>query len=170
MPSIPDIPGIKGNLKTIFDTANTTTASTDLSNGLAGNKRVLKVLTINPELIPIQPSFFPAMTIWLDRKEIDLQDMAINQAKAQRKATLNLKVAAIVWNNNMQDLTEDDAQDDCEILMENAERIIRDNDTLNNASQVRWNSPDLVTYHTAIFSEEAHLRIGVMDLDVILFY
>ena len=67
MAAVVDLNGIKSTLKTLFDTANTTTASpVDLSNNMT--QRVKRVLTVNPEQIPPQASFFPFVTSYITSK------------------------------------------------------------------------------------------------------
>ena len=52
-------------------------------------------------------------------------------------------------------------------MMENVEKVIRSYATLNNI--VNWQFPTGVTYHT-MADEEVHMRYGVMELQVTLFY
>ena len=82
MASRVDLNGIKTELKSLFDTANTTTASPiDLSSNLSNSKRVNKVLTIHPEMILPQASLFPLVTCYIDSKTIKRLDIANSAPK-----------------------------------------------------------------------------------------
>lgn len=164
-----DINAIKEAIKTILLTANTTTASVDLSRNLDSSRRVKEVLKTNIERIPIQDSCWPYVSVFTDMLDPKDQDIAKNQATGRRKGDLYLKVAAGVWNDNFETIDEDPADEDLENLMGNIEDILRNNTTLNNT--VLWQSPGKVTYHSLVnVKEDAHLRIGIMDLHVRILY
>jgi hypothetical protein len=161
-----DINNLKEQVQTILDAANTTTASTDLSNGLL--TRVQKVLKVNPGRIPIQASYYPFVTVYVSGKEIEHQDMAVNQSNSKRRANIEVRIAGAVWNNVFVNNDVDDADDDCESLMENVEQIIRDNSTLNSAAL--WTIAKSVEYHTANVDSGVNIRAGVLRLNAVIFY
>ena len=84
-----DIDGIKTQIKSILDTANTTTASPiDLSAGL--RRRVQKVLKIHPLKIYTEPVLFPWVSMYIESKEIEQITMGHrgSQSTALRQAEL----------------------------------------------------------------------------------
>lgn len=163
-----NISQLKTDIKEIFDAANTTTASpVDLSNGLS--QRVKNVFKINPEKLPIQASLFPAVTMFVDGKDITQDGIALNQVNARRRGEVDLKIMASVWQDSYTNVSTDDSDEEIEQLMENIEQILRNNPTLGN-SQVNWALPSDVTYHTGILSEEAHMRAGVLSLRINIYY
>lgn len=161
-----DLNDLKEQIQTIFQNANTTTASRDLSNGL--ETRVQRILKINPSRIPIQATFYPFVTIYIDSKSIELVDFAITQAQAKRKCKIDVKVIGAVWNSSITDEEIDPADEDCEDLMENIEEILRNNPTLGGVAT--WSFPTDVTYHNANLDEGTHIRAGVMNLQASVFY
>lgn len=157
---------IKTQIKSVLDTANTTTASVDLSSGL--ETRVQRVLTVNPGRIPVQSSWYPFVSIFIDSKNLEMKDIAINQINAKRRADINIKIVGAVWNSTVTDETKDPADDDCEKLMEQIEEIIRRNPTID--SNLLYSFPTDVTYHSANLDEESHLRIGILNLRGTIYY
>lgn len=159
-----------GNLKTqiqgILNAANTTTASRDLSSGLG--TRVQRVLKVNPGLIPIQPSFYPAVTVFINSKDVEDRTIANSQLVGKRKAVVTVSLAGIVWNSISTNINEDTADNDAEILMENVEEILRSNTTL--AGVATWSAPTKVTYHDLKPEEEAHMRAGILNLEASIWY
>lgn len=158
--------GIKTQLKTILDAANTTTASTDLSGSMVN--RVSQVLKVNPERLPIQASFYPCVTIFIDQKDIDSATIGYTQLAGKRKGTVSVKIIGAVWNTNFSSVNEDPADEDCEHLMENIEEILRSNHNIN--SLVTWQVPSGVTYHSGSFDEESNLRAGILTVNGTVFY
>lgn len=157
-----DFGNIKDQIKSVLDTANTTTASPiDLSSGLT--KRVQKVLKVHPGKIGIQASFYPCVTMFVDQKTLQADTIARNQATAKRMAECDLKIVGMVWNPIMSSNLEDPADEDVEKLMENVEEVLRSSDNLNGA--VMWQIPTAVTYHSS-FDEQTHMRAGVLNLKV----
>ena len=162
-----DIAGLKNQIKSMFDTANTTTGSPiDLSKGM--NDRVQQVFKINPNKLPVQASQFPCITIFLDGKDINQVTTALNQVNARRKGELELKIMGSVWENNFTNVSTDDGDEEIELLMENVEEILRSNPTLGG--KVNWAIPDDITFHSGILSEETHLRAGIMSLKAHIYY
>lgn len=155
-----NVSAIKTQFKTILDTANTTTAAFDLSAGMT--RRVQKVLKVNPSLIAPQASFFPWVTISLDRKAVQHQTIAPNQLQAKRAAEMSFSVVGAVWQDILTDVTADPADENIEILMENVEEIVRRNYKLGNT--VNWTKTTEVTYHTLQLEEQTHMRVGVLTL------
>lgn len=158
---------IKTAIQSTLNTANTTTASPlDLSNGL--ENRVTEIMTVNPELIPISATRLPAVTIWLDAKDIDHDTIATNQLQAKRKCTLTFKIAAVVFRSLVDDYRTDLADDEAALLMENIEEVLRNNPNLSG--NVLWQVPTGATYHNVALAEETAMRVGIMSLDVVTRY
>ncbi len=158
--------GIKTQIKTIFDAANTTTAATDLSGSMVN--RVNRVMKVNPGRLPVQASFYPLVTVFVDEKNIESATIAKTQVAGKRKAVVKVKIVGAVWNSNLSSVDEDPADEDCERLMENIEQILRSYPDIN--SLVTWQVPDSVTYHDGSFDEDSHLRAGVLTLNGTVFY
>lgn len=161
--AVVDMNGIKTGIKSILDTANTTTGSPiDLSNGL--QTRVKQILTLNVEKIPIQPSFYPCVTAFFKGKMIEPMTMAANQLNAHRKAEIDITVVGIVWVDRLSVNFEytDFADNECELLMENVEQVLRNDATIGG--RVLFSHPTAVTYHDFVTEEGAHMRAGVMNI------
>ncbi len=157
-----DLNGIKTALKSLFDTANTTTASPiDLSSGLSNSQRVKKVLTVHPEFIRPQASFFPFVTCYVDEKQIDSDQIAGNQLNANRMSDLTINIVGAVFNANMTDVTKDPADDDINYLMENIELVLRSSPNLSGA--VKWQKPTGINYFSSQ-DLKGHIRYGVLIL------
>lgn len=163
-----DLNLLKETLQNVFDAANTTTATRDLSTGLT--TRVQRVVKLNPSLIPIQADWYPYVSIWIDSKDVEPADFAATQLAAKRKATVRLKVAGGVWETGVAVGAEgvDEADEDCESLMENIEEVLRGNPTVNGL--VTWHFPVRTKYYNAPLEEGSCLRVGVLDLDATVFY
>ncbi len=161
-----DLNNLKEQIQSIFQTANTTTASRDLSNGL--ESRVQRVLKINPSRIPVQSSWYPFVTVYIESKDVELVDFAVNQTSARRKTKIDLKVIGAVWNSSIVDEEVDPADEDCEDLMENVEEILRANPTLGGVAT--WSYPTAVTYHNVGLDEGVHIRAGILNLEATIFY
>ena len=160
---------IKTAIKTLLDSANTTTASPiDLSSNLSNSKRVQNVLKINPERIMPQASMFPLVTCYVDGKTMNRMDIAKNQLSTKRRATVSINIVGSIWNNNFSSITEDPADEDINYLMENIELALRSDDTLNNT--VNWHKAVDCKYYTTMLDEQTHLRSGVLSLECELFY
>lgn len=160
---------IKTNIKSILDLANTTTGSPiDLSAGLA--KRVQKVLKIHPGRISVQPSHYPYISMYVPR--IDIEQITIgnrgNQATAMRQALVTVDVVAACYEPFFTDFDEDQGSENVERLMQNIEEVLRSNHNLNYTSTA-WIKP---VSHEFVdtFSEEAHLRAGIMTLQFKVHY
>lgn len=164
--SLLDIVNIKTQIKSILDTANTITASADLSSGLT--TRVQKVLTYNLEKIPPQASFYPLVTCFISTKSIENTSVFKDQAVAKRKAEIDITVAGAAFDHILTDITKDESQDQIEAMMENVELILRSNHTLNSA--VNWSYPTDVTYHSFANDEETYFRVGLMNLKAVIRY
>jgi hypothetical protein len=161
-----DLNNLKEQIQTIFQTANTTTATQDLSSGL--ESRVQRILKVNPARIPIQATWYPFVTVYIDRKEVELTDFCKDKLTARRQATVDIKVIGAVWNSSITDDEVDPGDEDCEDLMENIEQVLRANPTL--VGSVTWSKPTSVTYHNAELDEGVHIRAGIMNLEALIFY
>jgi hypothetical protein len=165
-----DLSGIKTSIKTILDGANTTTGSPiDLSDSLV--TRVNQVLQINVERIPVQPSFFPCITMFYESKSVELKDIGATMLAGKRDCDLSLKLVGIVWIDNMNTTNfqyKDLADNECEQLMENIEQVLRKDPTLEG--KCLWSKTTEVTYHTFQVSEESHMRAGIMNYSIRALY
>lgn len=161
-----DLNGIKEQLQTIFEAANTTTATRDLSSGL--ETRVQKILKVHPGRIPIQANWYPFVTIYIEAKDVAEKSICKGQANSKRRADVDIKIAGCVWNSTVANDDGDDASDDAESLMENIEQILRSYTDIN--STVSWSFPVRITYHNYAFEEDASLRAGVMTYRAIAYY
>lgn len=164
-----NIGGLKTSIKTLLDTANNTAASYDLSGSMS--RRVQYVNTYNPEKIMPEAHILPAVFIWAAAKKVNLETINLSLASGKRKAELLFSIAGIVWVPYSSSNTGDPADDDCEILMENIEEVLRNSDTLGG-NVAKWHLTSDVTYHTALApnSESAHLRVGLMSLRATVYY
>lgn len=161
-----DLNAIKEKIQTALESANTTTASTDLSSGL--ETRVQKVLKINPARIPVQATWYPFVTVYIDAKTIEEQTINRDQASGRRMAEVDIKIIGAVWNSTVSDEASDEASEDAESLMENVEQIMRSNTTLDGV--VSWSFPTGVTYHNVSLEEETSIRAGIMSYKAKAFY
>lgn len=153
---------IKTNLRSLFNDANTTTASYDLSTGM--DKRVVKILSVHPLRIPVQVSYYPYVSVFIESKSIKQATIARTQSNAKRDCVVTLKIAGGYWNAKISDKTQDAADNGCELLMENIEEVLRSDPTLNNACL--WQIPNMVTFHNQSMDEESSLRIGILSVDL----
>ena len=156
-----DLNNIKTQIKSILDTANTTTASTDLSNSLVGD-RVKKVFKFDMENIPVQADYYPLVTTFIDGKNIEPSTIAVNQSIGKRTAEVDVKVVGATFHSDFRSNVEDQASEDRNQLMENIEEILRANSTLNNT--VLWNFPSDVVYESGILDEDTIVKVGVLNL------
>jgi hypothetical protein len=168
--SVIDLDGIKNSIKSILETANTTTGSPiDLSSSMV--KRVNKILTLNPERIPIQPSFFPAITVFYQGKDVRVADMAVNLLNAKQRATIKAKILGIVWLDDINTANfqyADPADNECENLMENIEQVLRSDPTLQGKAM--WARVTAAEYFNVNLGEDAHFRTGVIDFEIMVQY
>lgn len=164
-----DIDGIKTQLKSILDTANTTTGSPiDLSLNM--DTRVSRVMMIHPSRIPIQPSFFPFVTMFIADKSIEQKTMGHrgSQASALREGILTIDVIGAVYEPFFDDINQDQGSENVEQLMENIEEVLKSNSSLN--STVSWQMPTRIQFDQIPYDEEAHLRTGIINLECKIFY
>lgn len=167
MASRANLLGILTNLKSIFDTANTTTGSPiDLSSDMS--RRVNTVLTYNPNLIRPEANIFPLVTCFITGKEISDETMGKSQANIKRRATLSVDVVGAVWNDTYNAATDDPADKDIHYLMENIELILRSNEVISGVAS--WSMPDGVEYYNVVLAEDSHLRSGVIGLKATIYY
>ena len=161
--SVINVLAIKNAIKSQLDNNNNVAGDPiDLSNGLT--ERIKKVLKVHIERIPIQASFFPAITIFTDDKDISTRSIARNAASGKRLGVYNIVIAGVIFNPNFTEDLDDSADDECEILMENIEELLRSNTNLDNTCESAI--PSKITYHNAKYDEETHMRVGLLSLDV----
>jgi len=161
-----DLNNIKTQIKSILDTANTTTATQDLSANMS--RRVQRVFKTNVEKIPVQGSLYPAVTIYYSDKSIESATIARTQTAAKRKAVISVRIAGMVYNPLFANIDEDPADEDLELLMENMEEVLRANPDVN--STTTWSMPRTVEYHSGLVDEETHMRVGLMDFEMTVWY
>lgn len=164
--SVLNLDGIKDGIKNILDTANTTTATLPLSTGMTN--KITKVLQVNPARIPVQSTLYPYVTVYLDAKQIEEKTINRDQASGRRRAELDLKIIGAVWNSTVADPALDKASEECEVLMENIEQILRSDPKLSATAD--WSFPTGVTYHNVYLEEGASLRAGIMTYRVVAHY
>lgn len=157
---------IKEQIQGIFEAANTTTAANDLSSGL--QTRVKKIAKLNPTRIPLQSSWYPFVTCYVSGKTMPQQDIALTQVSGKRRGEIEIKIVGAVWNSIYTNKDVDEADDDCESLMENIEEILRNNSTL--VGTVTWSLPESVTYHSTNVDEGCNIRAGILTLKARIFY
>ena len=158
---------IKSAFQSIMSAANTTTADYDLSTGMraAPGRPVQKVLTVNPDVIPVQASMFPFVTIFNGSKSVELATMAGDQVRGKRMADLRFHVLGAVWCGQTTRTTDDRSEEQVGYLMENVEEVLRRNFKLNGT--VLWSKPESIGYYTSILKnqeQDAQLRFGAMSL------
>ena len=165
-----DLSGIKSAVQTILETANIVGGNPiDLSDTMTD--RVKKVLQVNMEKIPIQPSFFPCITMFIDNKEVSLLDLAGSMLTARRRGEIDLKIVGVVWIDNMNTSNfeyKDLADNECEKLMENIEQVLRVDPTL--AGKALWSKTTSVAYGNYPVSEQTHMRAGLMTYKIMVQY
>lgn len=164
---------IKTNIKAILDAANTTTGSPiDLSLNM--NTRVARIMKIDPKRIPVQPSLFPYVTMFLQNKQIKQITMGNrgSQASSLREGILSLVVVGCCFEPFFTDINEDQGSENVEHLMENIEEILRSNPTLNYTSTawILTESGMNIQYDDIRYDEETHLRAGILTLDFKVHY
>jgi len=164
-----DIANIKTQIKSILDSANTTTGTPiDLSNGL--DTRVQQVMKINPAKIYSDPGSFPFVSVFADSKTIEQQTMGHkgNQRSALRRGDLVLNVVCAVQEPLIESVKADEADENVEQLMENIEEILRSNVDLNGSCN--WAIPEDVTYQDAPWDEQTIVRGAIMTLNCTVWY
>lgn len=161
-----DLANIKTQVKSILDTANDAGADYDLSTGM--DNRVKAVMTIHPQLVPVQSSLFPCVSMFYDAKDIQPGGIAKNQLTAKKVGTVSLNLVGMVFLHHIPDPLKDKSDTECEQLMENVERVLRANDDLNGSvlNQLSQN----VTYHNLQIEEEVFLRTGILTVECKVYY
>ena len=162
-----DLNGILDFIKTTLDAANTTTGSPiDLSESVTS--RVKKVLTVNPKRIPMQASYFPAVTCWISDKESGRDDIAKDQLITKRQSEIIINIAGMVFNQNMSTNDKDPSDRDINYLMENIELILRSIPNIN--SKVSHSSYSGTKYYSSGLNAQTHLSAGIITLTGKVFY
>ena len=158
---------IKANIKTLLNAANTIGASpVDLSNSMTS--RVKKVLAVHPASIPIQASHYPYVSCYIAGKPITSDDIAKDQLSTKRKSKVQIDIVGGVFNQNVTDITKDPADEDISYLMENIELILRSDPTLSNS--VLYQKPIECSYYSNLVGSNAHLRLGILRIEALVFY
>ena len=161
--AIQNIGTILTNIKSVLDTANTTTASDYLSNGMSS--KVAYVGKIAPEKIIMNQDQYPFVTSYIDNYEIESETTARNQATGIRMSTFDVMVVGGVWNPNFSSKFEDPSDLDIYLLMQNVEQVFRNNTDLLGA--VDYQKPNSVKFKSFVDEEnDNHVRFGTMTLSV----
>lgn len=163
--SVP-INNIKEYIRSILQEALDNSSPIDLSRNMVNE--VNTVLTVNPEKIRPDANIFPCVTVFLGDKQLEPKTIAKDQVNAKRKCVLRFNVVGLMWNDNMTSYKKDPADDDLEYLMENIEVVLRHYATLNNLCI--WQMPSAVTYHSSGYDEQTHMRVGILSLEVTVYY
>jgi hypothetical protein len=151
----------------MLDSANTTTASPiDLSSDLTS--RVKRVMSVHPEMIVPQASFYPFVTCYILDKPIERDDIAKDQLSAKRQAKIDIEVVGAVFNQNVTSVDKDPADTDINYLMENVELVLRSDPSLGGL--VKWQRPQDIKYYTTMFDAQTHIRAGILRLQASVFY
>lgn len=167
MASVVDLNGIKDTIQLNLLNANTTTASpVYLSNNLTS--KISRVLKTNPNLIPMQASFYPLVTCYVTGKRVESADMSIDQLNAKMKCTIDIEVVGAIWNQNFVNDDEDPADEDINYLMENVELVLRND--YNLSGKVTWQRTTGIEYYITPLDEQTHLRFGVLKLECLKYY
>lgn len=162
-----DINAIKESIRSNLASANTTTGSPiDLSTDMAN--RVQTISKINPEKLMRLGNELPALTVHTTSKDVELKTIASTMTNGRREGRLTFEVTGLVWEPFTTDDDVDPADNELELLMENAEKVLRAFDTLD--ATVKWHFPKSIRYHSAVFDEEAHFRVGVMEIEAMVLY
>lgn len=162
-----DLVQIKENIKGFFDDANTSTASANLSADMTNE--VKNIFMVNPEKIQVDASRYPYITSFIVSKRPENKDIAPGYNRGARQAVVTVRIVGGVWNNTFVDAATDPADNDIEHLMENAELVLRGQDNFLSGYTTMQNISD-VEYYNFSKDEANHLRFGVMDLDLNIFY
>lgn len=157
---------IKDYIRSILQTAKDSSSPISLSRNMVN--AVSSVLTVNPEKLRPDANVFPCVTVFLSDKQIEAKTIAGNQVNGKRKAQLSFSIVGLMWNSNMVSYKQDPSDDDLEYLMENVEVVLRHYATLNNLCN--WQIPTAVTYHSSGYDEQSHMRVGILNLDVTVYY
>ena len=169
MAAVVDLVGVKNAIKSLLDTANTTTASPIyLSNGLTN--KVQKVLTVHPLMVMPQASYYPFVTCYVTDKSIQSSGMAANALTVKRKAELSIDVVGGVWCNNVTDDTKDAGDDQILYLMENVEMALRAATAETFTGKITFETPDRCQYFTSPLNEENSVRAGILTLKATVYY
>ena len=163
--AVADLNGVLDNIKNLFDNANSTAASYDLSSNM--QNRVKKVLTVNPDFIPPQASYFPFVTSYITSKSIESDNIVPSQQSSLRKSELQIEIVGGVYNQKITDSTKDLGDRDINYLMENIEYILRTD--YNLGGKIKWQKPIDVSYYS-LNTSKSHIRVGVLKLQAVLFY
>lgn len=144
-------------------TDNNTITSGGLSESLSD--KVSFIAKTNPERIMFDVDKYPFVTSYFDNYAIVSDTHARNQTVGTRIATIDMKVVGGIWNPNFAARDSDPADDDLELLMRNIETVLRANTDLS--ATVDYHKPNDVRFHTFVDEEDdAHIRIGIMDVEI----
>ncbi len=162
-----DLNNIKETIRYVLEAANVAGGEPiDLSANLS--RRIKTILKVNPEKLRPNANLFPCVTVFVNRKSIEAKTISKNQVIGKRRADVFLSIVGLIWNDTTATYKEDPADNDLENLMENIEQVLRAYADLNNICN--WQIPKDVTYHTSGYDEQTHVRIGIMDLQVTVYY
>ena len=155
-----DLNNIKTQIKSLLDAANTITASTDLSGNMS--TRIQKVLTVHPQKVPPQASFYPYVTSFIENKDISQDTMAISLAKGKRFAKVTVSIVSACFHSPITSNLDDPTEKDINYVMESIEQILRDDTTLNGAC--KWHLPQKVDYFDVFKGDAPFLKYGELKI------
>jgi len=159
---------LKERIQTILETANTTTASNDLSSGM--DSRIVRISKMNPDKVFAQATKHPSLHIYPENVTMESQGIAKTQATAKRRTEFNINIAGIYQSFALEDIEEDKAQKNLEIMMSNLESVLRDSPTLTDYTGVLYQIPTGIQYGIGGLDEDCYFRIGVLSLKVVTLY
>jgi len=164
-----DINNLKTQVQSILKSANTLTATKDLSSGLS--TRVQRVLKVHPLRIPIEAISIPYVTMFVSNK--DIEELSIggggnNRTGTKRLGEVTLNIVGAVMNPIVTDIEDDLASDEIEDLMENIEENLRANMNFNNA--IDYHIPMKVSYFEEAYEEESVFRAGILEIACKTYY
>lgn len=168
MSAVFNLNGLKDRIKTILSDANTTTAAYPLSLNM--DNPITFISKFNPDMVFTQQTKFPSVHIYPENKSMDFATIAKDQLTAKRKGLVKMNVMGICQNFNIDNVDEDKGQKNVEFLMENIELIFRSSPKLGGFTGVSWQLPNDTQYGVAAFEEDAYFRVGIMTLDINIFY
>lgn len=169
MGNVVNLTGIKEAIRAHLETCNATTTAQPvyLSNGMT--KPIAKVYKVHPDYITIQNSHLNCVTCYITGKTIVRDDIAGSQLNSKRRATIDIDVIGMVFNQNIALVTEDPADEDINKLMENIELAMRAATATNITGLINFQVPSGITYYTQM-NAQTHLRAGILSLKATVHY
>jgi len=169
-----DLAGITENIQSILQSQNSSGASDpgDLSSGLA--VRVAKIKKLNPSQVAIQGPEFPLVSVYIAGYDTEPLSIGPNRQQTKRKAVVDVKIFAAVFDPLVSDNDEDQAYENVILLMANIENILRThtqlpNTTTGGTNLVDWSKATGVEFFDETIDENS-VQGAEMSLEAHLFY